>query len=55
MHESVRDYNQDSKTQSCRLGVNSGLASKMVLNFPKTDETRRGDRRETGDEQRVRL
>lgn len=42
----TRDYNQDSKTQSCRFGANSGLASKMVLNFPKMDETRLGDKEE---------
>jgi len=41
-HE-AQEYNQDSKAQSCRLGVNYGLASKMVLNFPKTDETCRGN------------
>jgi hypothetical protein len=39
-------YNQDSRTQNCRLGGNSGLASETVLNFPKMDETRPGDKKE---------
>lgn len=48
--------NQDSETQSCRFGVNSGLASKTALNFPKTDETRRGrQQRKTRDQRGVTL
>jgi len=37
-----------TKTRRPRVavGVNSGLASKMVLNFPKMDETRRSDKKE---------
>lgn len=41
-------YNQNSRTQNCGLGGNSGLARKTVLNFPKMDETRPSDKRENG-------
>lgn len=34
--------NQESTVRNRRLGDNSGLASKTVLNFPKMDETRLG-------------
>ena len=44
--DGIPDYNQDSRTQNYTLGANSGLASKTVLNFPKMDEARPGDKKE---------